>query len=217
MKRLLLVLAMVCLATGAFATDVSFGIGASASYYSSDFTESFAGLTGDSAITKIPFNFIAYADMTYLQVAVGYRMFRGAHEKDTNPISGVSETDFNRFSASYVSFAAYGKFPLQLGSVIFFPMIGVEYDMVIAGTYNDGTAWTSQTKSDQSEFWIKGGIGLDVPVSPQLYVRPELILGYKLLNKPEKDLIDSEKSLGAYDVSYLDLSVEFALLLGVRL
>src|SRR5271169_2062087 len=122
MKRILLVVAMVCLATVAFAADVSLGIGASASYYSSDFTESFAGMTGDSALTRTPFNFMAYADMTYLQIAVGYRMFQGAHEKDTNPISGVTETDFNKFSASYVSFAAYGKFPLRLGSVTFFPM-----------------------------------------------------------------------------------------------
>jgi hypothetical protein len=216
MKRLLSVLALVCLAAGVFAADVSLGVGGSVSYYSWHLTESAGGLSGEADVTRVPFNFMAFADMTYLQIAVGYRTFHGGHETDTDPINGVTDYDYDQWSGSYASLAAYFKIPLRLGSITLFPMIGVEYDIALSGTYSDGTAWTSQTKSDSDEFWIKGGFGLDFSVSTQLYLRPELTVGYKLLNTPEKDMVDAEKALG-YDVTLLPLSFEFSFLLGVRL
>jgi hypothetical protein len=216
MKRMLLVLAIMCLATGAFAVDVSLGIGASGAYYSTDLKASLLGAEAESNLTRVPWDFMAYADMTYLQIAVGYRIVRGAHEKDTDP-TGTTETDFNKFSANWVSFAVFGKFPMPIGSITFFPMIGVEYDMTLSGTFDDGTDWDSKTKSDQNEFWIKGGVGLDITVGPRVYIRPEFMIGYKLLNKPEKDQIDSLKAGGFTDVSLLDLSFEASLLVGVRL
>lgn len=214
MKRLILILALVCLATGAFAADV--GIGASASYYSSDLKGSFAGETADAAITRIPFDFMVFVDMTYVQLAVGYRMYHGVHEKDTDS-SGTTETDYSKTEGNYVSFSGYGKYPMELGSITLFPMIGVEYDTTLRGTYSDGSNWTSQTKSDMAEFWIKGGLGADISVTPQLYIRPELIVGYKLLSQPEKDGVDALKALGFTDVSLLPLSIELSVLFGVRL
>ena len=212
MKKLLLVLAMVCLATGVFAVDVSLGFGASVGSYSNDLKGNYFG-DFESNMTRTPWNFMAYADMTYLQIEVGYRMFHGAHETDT----GYPDTDLDKFSGSWVSFAAYGKIPLPLGSITFFPMVGVEYDSTLSGTFSDGTEWDSQTKSDQNEFWIKGGLGLDISVSPQVYIRPEFLVGYKLLNKPEQDQVDYLKSIGATNVSWVDLSFEGSILIGVRI
>jgi len=213
MKRLLLVLAMVCLASGAFAVDVSLGIGGSISYYKNDTKANYFGTDLESTLTRTPWNFMAYADMTYLQFAVGYRTFHGAHETDT----GSPDTDLDQFSANYISFSAYGKIPFPLGSITIFPMVGVEYDSTLSGTFSDGTEWDSQTKSDQSEFWIKGGVGLDISMSPQVYLRPEFLVGYKLLNKPEQDGENALKSAGYTNVSILDLSFEVSILIGVRL
>jgi len=211
MKRILLVLALVCLATAAFASDLSVGVGASGSYYSSDFKVSGGGSTSDSVATAIPFNFMAYVDITYLQVAVGYRMVDGFHIKTD---SGSSD---DKSKYSYVSFAGYGKFPLQLGSITLIPMVGIEYDLTISATDDSGNEANSSQRSDLNSLWIKGGLGAEISITPEVYIRPELLLGYQLNNQSERDAIDYIKSLGASDASILTLNFELAVLLGVRL
>jgi hypothetical protein len=214
MKALVLVLVLLCLATFAFAFDI--GLGASGTYYMSSLKADMLGIPTETLITGIPINFMAFADAGYLQVSAGYRILNNYHLKGFANGVLVSEGDAT-FSLNYVSFAAYGKLPIGLGSITFFPMIGVEYDRAISGT-SGGVTMTSQDLSDATEFWIKGGLGADIAVSPAFYVRPELIVGYKLLSKPENDLVTLTKTNPLItNVSLIDLSFELAVFLGVKL
>ncbi len=95
-------------------------------------------------------------------------------------------------------------------------MVGVEYDYMLSGTLSDGSPITSSGKTDFNEFWFKAGLGLDVPVSSQMYVRPELTVGYKLHSKPDNDAIALDNSLGV-DAKIITVDVELAILLGFRL
>jgi hypothetical protein len=213
MKRLLLVLALVCLTTAAFAFDI--GAGVSGSYYMSSLKGQSSGIPTEVLITGIPFNFMAFVDAGYLQFNAGYRMVDGYHMKGIVNGSVVAEADQDA-KLSYVSLAGYGKFPIELGPIVLFPMVGIEYNLAVAGTVA-GTKLSSSDLKDLNEFWIKAGVGADIPVSPQFYIRPELMVGYKLLSKPENDEVASVKAGGATDVSLLDLSFELAVLFGVKL
>ncbi|MGD0728098.1 MAG: hypothetical protein ABSB63_21435 [Spirochaetia bacterium] len=213
MKRLLLVLALVCLTTVAFAFDI--GAGLSGSYYMSSLKAQVIGIPTEGLITGVPFNFMAFVDAGYLQFNVGYRMVDGYHAKAIVNGTVQSEMDVDA-KLSYVSIAGYGKFPIELGPIVLFPMVGIEYDLAVAGT-SAGTKLTSQDLKDATEFWIKAGVGADIPITPQFYLRPELMLGYKLLSGPENDEVSSAKASGATDVSMIDLSFELAVLFGVKL
>jgi len=208
MKRLLLVLVLVCLAAAAFAGDLSVGVGASGSYY----MQTMKGPGGEALTTGVPFNFMAFLDSTYLEAAVGYRTVHGFHTKVT-PVAGpVSESDDNTSEYSYLTLAAYLRLPIPLGSIALIPMIGVEYDYTLAATNDVGAHATSSQLSDLSSLWIKGGLGIEVPISSAVYLRPECLFGYQLNNEDERKTID-------YYLldSIQDLNVELAVLLGVRL
>jgi hypothetical protein len=209
---MLLVLALVCLATVGFAADLSIGIGASGSYFSSDLKVTSAGSSQDSTATEMPFNFFAYVETTYLQIAVGYRMFDGV---DVEDFSGTTTHDTSSYS--YVSLAGYGKFPLQLGFITLIPMIGVEYDITIAATDGSGVSFTSSEKSDVNALWIKAGLGAEIPVSTSFYIRPEFLVGYQLNNQSDQDTISYYKDLGADDASILTLNFELSVLFGAKL
>ncbi len=214
MKRLILVvLVLACMAATGFAVDV--GIGATGSYYMASLKATQAGIPTETLITGIPFGFMAFVDVGYLQISAGYRMLNGYTMKAIVDGSEVGKTDVE-LNVNYVSLAAYGKFPIELGPITFFPMVGVEYDRAISGT-SAGVKMTSQDLSDATEFWIKGGVGADISVSPQFYIRPEVIVGYKLLSGPENDLVDATKAGGGTDVSMLDLGFELSVLFGIRL
>lgn len=215
MKRLLLVLALVCLAAAAFASDVSVGVGVSGSYFSSDLKLTDAGLDGDILVTGIPLHITAFVDAKYLQVEVGYRMVDGFHVKFTPPSGSSTESDDNS-KYSYVSFAGYGKLPLRLGAITLIPTVGVEYDLTIAATDDSGTDWGSQ-KSDLNSLWIKAGLGAEIPVSPTFYIRPELLVGYQLNNESDRDTISFYKNEGFDEASIITLNFELAVLFGVRL
>ncbi len=210
MKRIAVVVALVCLATVGFAGDLSFGIGASGSYFSSDTKLTSAGISQDVTTTEIPYNLFVYVESTNLQLAVGYRTFDGMTVKGQGGTSEVSA------KYSYLSLAGYGKFPLHLGSVVLIPMIGVEYDVTLDATLS-GVSADSQTLSDLNALWIKAGLGAEIPLSPSFYFRPEFLFGYQLNNQFDRDLVNIYKGMGFDDASILELNFELALLFGVKL
>ena len=218
MKRTVFVLALFCLATGAFALGLSAGVGASGAWYMTDIKTSNALASTEMLGTDIPITFLAFADITYAQLAVGFQMINGSHTTKTSTISGVTTTTdiSSHANLRYLTFAGYGKLPIKLGPIVLFPMLGVEYDLTISGTDASGNDLTGRQKADFNEFWFKGGVGADIPITPKIYVRPELIFGYKLLSKPENDYVKFQKD-GGNDSSILDLTFELGVLAGLRL
>ncbi len=218
MKSAVAVLALLCLAAGAFGIDISAGIGANGAYSMTVGKYEGFGSSSDTLTSRIPFTFMAFVDLTYLQVTAGYRMFNGAYQKTTVTGVGASTTESDRkLSGGHLAFAGYGKFPFKIGRITLFPMLGVEYDLTIAGTDMIGNDLSGRQKADSNEFWIKGGVGADISITPKIYVRPELIAGYKLLSQPEKDGIALLRDSGYSGVSILNLDFELAVLFGYRL
>ena len=75
---------------------------------------------------------------------------------------------------------------------------------------------SSDGQASLDQFWISAGIGADIPLGKIIYIRPEVMIGYKLLSKYENDQVALKKSGGATNVSTLPLAVSGRLLLGFK-
>ena len=80
-----------------------------------------------------------------------------------------------------------GPLPFALGPVSLFPLLGIEYDLNLYLKDADGTdlkaGLTDQEKADLNQFWFKAGAGADFVVYKGLYVRPLVLMGFKLLTR----------------------------------
>lgn len=219
MKRLTVVLVLSLLAAGAFALDLSAGVGPSVGSLCRKFSAE-QYLVWDSytdRFTTVPWGLAAFFDATYGQAAVGLRGNGTTHEKwtgviGTNTFSGEPD-DTN--ASGFLSVSVLGKYPFALGKMFtLFPLLGIEYDLNLWLKDQDGVdlkaAMTDEDKADLNQFWFKGGVGADVALGKSLSLRAELLLGFKLLSQAERDRVDSAQSGGAVKVSQVDTTADLA-------
>jgi hypothetical protein len=137
----------------------------------------------------------AYFDATYGMAAIGFRANGNTRQNITTVISGstvdLAPTD-DDYSSGFISFSLLGRYPFAVGPVSIFPLAGFEYDLIL-DHHDDTGAELDTTGLDQ--FWFKIGVGSDIKIYKGLYVRPLVLLGFKLLNADEKkrvqDTLDS--------------------------
>ena len=67
----------------------------------------------------------AFFDATYIQVSIGYMFINGGHL--TTTVNGSSSSSDVSGSLSYLTFAAYLKYPFDIGPIELFPLLGIEY------------------------------------------------------------------------------------------
>lgn len=230
MKKLVLMsAALMLLGIGAFAFDLSAGAGAAVGSYNAkvDLSATVAGSTNTSTTTLkyTPFGIDAFVDATYAQLAVGYRMMNVG--SITSSGTGVTtSTTNNNENFSYITFQGLAKYPFHFGKISVFPLAGILYALNLTATDSvTGTdlkaSLTSQQKSDLNEVWLQGGVGADFDFG-NFYIRPEGLIGYKLLNQTEKDMLSAMKTaltlLGATNVSgsITYLNYQFAIMVGYK-
>jgi len=115
---------------------------------------------------------------------------------------------------SWFTLGALLKLPLKHRSgFAIFPLLGAESKLNLAVTDKNGNDlkkdMDSDTKDSLNQLWIKGGLGVDWPLSPKFYLRSNLLVGLKLKSQFEQDMIDdadkyTDISLGSYKT---DLSI----------
>jgi hypothetical protein len=220
MKRILTALFILTASVSAFSLGVSVGIGASGAYSWETTTSTTAGTTQTDTTYEVPLNFKAFIDVTYFEVSGGYMMRNGTSTK--SDITGSpSSTSTSSDKKGWITAALLAKIPIKLGSVKLFPLVGVEYYKNLSYTDANGNDLKAALPADQQanldQFWISAGIGADISLGKIIYIRPEVMIGYKLLSKYENDHIDFLKSGGATTVSTIPLAVSGRLLLGFKL
>jgi hypothetical protein len=77
-------------------------------------------------------------------------------------------------------------------------------------------AGTADQQADLDQFWISAGVGADISFG-SIYIRPEFLIGYKLLSKLENDTVTNLKNGGATSASVTPLAVSGRVLLGFKL
>jgi len=195
-KRIVMVLLALALVTGgAFAQiQMSAGVGGlfDLSFQNSKAT---GGYTND--ITWIGLGGYAFFDITYANVQVGYINKTGSYKTE---MGSYSNSGTSPYTYNFVNLAVYGKYPFALAEKIsLFPQIGFDYQMLSTVTW-DGKEYNVTNKSDWANMWLKAGVGLDIGLTEQLYLRIEALYGIKFNNKANDDEIeDNKKYISGYE------------------
>jgi hypothetical protein len=140
----------------------------------------------------------AYAELNVAFAAGSYTM------KGTGDLEGGSESEGSWTS---LNIGLLGKYPIALGKITLFPLLGAEYQLVLSTKDENGDEYRNldgdEAPGDNSALWFRLGVGLDYNISDHLYLRGELLYGMRLASKMENDLVDmmSASASGA-DVDY---------------
>ncbi|MCL2763015.1 MAG: hypothetical protein FWD36_07420 [Treponema sp.] len=203
MKKMVVALLVATIAVGgAFAVDLSAGIGGNFSAYftslsatsdGEDYLKIIGAESKDLGITTTGGGVYAFFDITYVELNVGL-MFSTtkANNNDYDMILGAEDG----MSMTHLRLGLFGKFPIDLDSFTLFPMLGIDFLINLAakdvksgdkiedkdlGIYSRGDLF--------NQFWFKLGVGADIPLGDSMYLRPTFLYGIRLNNQGEKDLI----------------------------
>jgi small nuclear ribonucleoprotein (snRNP)-like protein len=199
---------------------VSAGAGFSAEFLTHPYLK--YGYSGSSYETTYRYwptwDFKAFVDLTYIQVSVGY-MFIDTIGSVTSTVNGSTSEGKAGYSYSYMTLAAYLKYPFSVGPVKLFPLLGIDYRLNLVYTDDDHndlkSTLTSQQQADLNEIWIEAGAGIDVSIG-RFFLRPEVLVGFKPLSKTDNDLLTALRAGGDTDVSILFSTVRCCVLAGYK-
>jgi len=209
MKKVVVALLMAAIVTGgAFAIDLSAGIGGAFSgiFQTYNWTDDGKDFLDAFDIEKDAFNqnnigggFFAYFDASYVMLSFGMSFF------DNSPANKDAKKwmDDNKIknSATFIDIGLYGKFPIDLDGLTLFPMLGGEVKLPIAmATTVDGEKFKYTNDDgdevspmpDHTTLWLKVGVGADIPLSEQMYLRFMGLYGIGTLGKLTQEAMDED-------------------------
>ena len=131
----------------------------------------------------------AFFDATYVEANVGL-LFGNANQDKQD---GFSDDAKKGMDVTALKLSLFGKYPIDLGGFTLFPMLGIDGQISLGGKIQ-GEDIPDEYKDDFNKmfsyFWIKAGVGFDIPLSDKLYLRPEFLYGIRFNTDDEKDMID---------------------------
>jgi hypothetical protein len=219
---ILLVSGCVSAALSAQKIGLSAGMGA---HFTADFTTFNLTEDGKKTGSAADYNahltgggFYAFFDATYVEANFG--MLFGNANSDKQ--DGMNDDQRKGMDVTALKVGLFGKYPIPLsGGIVFFPMLGIDGQIALGGKINgydinDTDRFTDKNredfKKDFSQFWFKTGVGFDIPVAANLYLRPEFLYGIRVNTDNEKKAMESTKvpagtptnPLATKDVKYID-------------
>jgi hypothetical protein len=156
---------------------------------------------------NLSFGGYGFFDATYAEVDVSfaYGMLKPVYEGDglEDVMGGGADP-----SVLQLGFSLLGKYPIELGSITLFPLLGINYNMVLSYSV-DGASYDNA--GDFSQLGFLGGVGADFGLSDSLYLRVEGLFQLRLASKYQDDSVDGLKALAnAFNLD-LDPSTTFGM------
>jgi opacity protein-like surface antigen len=198
-KKAALLLALLVLAAGILAAQVSVGAGG---YVGGDFgggnqlSMNILGITVD-AVAKTPYfggGGFLFFDAKYVEFSLGFFLGGGTWTAEGNAL-GVSQNENFNLTLTNVSLSALGKYPVSISEAVsVFPLLGVDF-LLFTSLKNKDSGDRYLDYEDFSSLWFKLGCGLDFAVSRQIYVRLEALYGLRLANQGEEDIQEENEEL----------------------
>jgi opacity protein-like surface antigen len=101
-----------------------------------------------------------------------------------------------RYKGCDCFFGVLGKYPINLGSIVLFPAVGINYRATLVVKDNNGNELDDP--GDYSALSVLLGAGLDYGIGENLYLRGEVLYGIRLASKMEGDVEvgDAKYNLG---------------------
>jgi opacity protein-like surface antigen len=136
------------------------------------------------------FGGFAFLDTTFAELDVAFVY------ATTREDSGGTTYDI---ASSGLQFSLLGKYPIELGLVTVFPLLGANYTYVLSRSY-DGKEEENFDSVDASVWGFSGGGGLDYELIPNLYLRGEIL--YNINLPPKEDSDEASGSNGTEKISH---------------
>jgi hypothetical protein len=235
-KRLACVLSACLLAASAFALDLGVGVngGSLSSKQSTDVKVLITRTTEDISTKFSELNFGLVLTSDYVQFSTGYLTRKNDGWNSTSTIvvgststpgsdSGVATQE----SYAYIPLEILLRYPVSLGKLRVIPMGGLEYDFCVGATSSNGASIQASSITDKqgsavgfsyyNRLLAKLGLGLDIPVTKKLALRPQFLCGIGLYSPQEKDYSAYYVANGYTSWKYSDISLAGGLVLAYRL
>jgi hypothetical protein len=135
-----------------------------------------------------------FFDVMYAEVFVGYSTGGGKWESvNTDP------NDLPDMQRSYLHLDLFVKYPFGAGTVKFFPLMGIGYELSTSGKlqFPDEEHYVFNGKNERlgsnalSAMWVRLGGGLDFDIGRGVYLRSEFLYGMRTANAYENDVAAS--------------------------
>ena len=200
MKKLVLVLVMIGCGAALFAQGIGLSAGLGGNFAAQFTTYALTedakdiGMKAEDANSHlIGGGIYAFFDATYVEANVGLLFGNANQDKKPDSSSGFRLYPDKGMDVTALKLSLFGKYPIDLGGFTLFPMLGIDGQINLS-VKSDGEDVPDDSKDDYNEmfsyFWIKAGVGVDIPLSDKLYLRPEFLYGIRFNTDQEKDMLD---------------------------
>ena len=176
------VLAAVCMGAAASALDLSAG-----AVFDYTFDHEFGKKDKIEVANDFSMlGFKAFFDAQYAQVQLGVNS-RVGKTKTVVKYDGTKVTDGDaKFDVTYFNIGLFGKYPFTVGPAKIYPMLGFDFDLTASAKYEGNSV---DKKEKLNAYWFDAGVGADIFVTKNLYIKPQFLLGLQM-NKIETSLAD---------------------------
>jgi hypothetical protein len=166
--------------------------------------------------TNIQYGAMGFFDATYIEADVGVLFY--------NKSETIEKITY-KYSTTSLMFGLLGKYPIDLGGFTIFPLAGFQFFIPLSQkSKSDDNDWVknefsgdNNSRMDNSNLWLRVGGGGDINITPQVYVRPSLLWGFRFKHSFEKDALDItnvDKDKKSY--SYFDQSFQLRVTAGFK-
>jgi hypothetical protein len=148
-------------------------------------------IDGSMDLTYIFLDVGVYVDATYVRIAVDYLMnISESGKAEGLSAYGYPEGDLtfhDDYAISYLNLSILGKYPINLGMMTIWPAAGVRYAICVNLDENgDGENDLDDGGYDMNDFYIIGGVGIDVSLGPVM-LSPCALFGWNLTPNISED------------------------------
>lgn len=169
MKKTIVLAVCLAASTAVSALDLSFGVdlGFNPRW------ESYSDTYGDPRVSRTDLGFGAFLDAEYLLLEVNYAKGLGETKTKTTILGVDSEVSSDNTCAAW-QLGLLGKYPIDVGGLTLAPMGGLRYRI------GQGDS------ADTSELLLAAGIGAQLPIERQVYIRPRALFTFPVSSDPSK-------------------------------
>lgn len=179
------VLAAVCMGAAASALDLSAG---------AVFDYTFDHEFGKKDKTEVAADFSmlgfkAFFDAQYAQVQLGVNSRVGETKivvKDDGKKRDAYSGDV-KLDITYFNIGLFGKYSFAVGTAKIYPILGFDFDLTTSAKWE---GYELDKKEKLNAYWFDAGVGADIFVTKNLYIKPQLLLGLQM-NKIEGFFADT--------------------------
>ena len=181
MKKIVVaVLAALSMAAAVSALDLSAGAVFDYTFAHRFGKGSAPGIDYEAKLNTSMIGFKGFFDAQYALAQIGFNHTVGNTKSEVKvSFGGTSATASGdiKLEVGYFNIGIFGKYPFAVGSAKISPMLGFEFDIAASAKYG---GYDFPLKEKLNAYWIDAGAGADIFVMKNLFIRPQLLLGFQM-------------------------------------